>query len=66
MFFSRFLGTDSRSRRARAPWIVRSVDIFSFAVGSSAQMYMFFFSAAAAFLLAFARSAVRTTHNIKE
>lgn len=35
----RFLGTDSRSRRARAPWFVRSVDIFSFAVGSSARSY---------------------------
>lgn len=38
--FSLFLGADSRSRRARAPWFVRSVDIFSSAVGSSAQLYL--------------------------
>lgn len=37
--FSLFLGADSRSRGARAPWIVRSVDIFPFAVGSSARLY---------------------------
>lgn len=38
--FSLFLGSDSRSRGARAPWFVRSVDIFSSAVGSSAQLYL--------------------------
>lgn len=38
--FFLFLGADSRSRRARAPWFVRSVDIFPFAVGSSARLYL--------------------------
>ena len=38
-----FLGADSRSRGARAPWFVRSVDILSFAVSSSAQSYLFGF-----------------------
>lgn len=38
--FSLFLGADSRSRGARAPWFVRSVDIFPFAVGSSARLYL--------------------------
>lgn len=33
-------GTDSRSRGARAPWFVRSVDIFPSAVGSSARLYL--------------------------
>lgn len=34
------LGADSRSRGACAPWFVRSVDIFSSAVGSSARLYL--------------------------
>ena len=38
--FSLFLGADSRSRGARAPWFVRSVDIFPSAVGSSARLYL--------------------------
>lgn len=38
--FSLFLGADSRSRGARAPWFVRSVDIFLSAVGSSARLYL--------------------------
>lgn len=38
--FSLFLGADSRSRGARAPWFVRSVDIFPSAFGSSAQLYL--------------------------
>lgn len=33
-------GSDSRSRGARVPWFARSVDIFSSAVGSSAQLYL--------------------------
>lgn len=37
--FSLFLGADSRSRRARAPWFVRSVDILLFVFASSAQSY---------------------------
>lgn len=41
--FSLFLGADSRSRGARAPWFVRSVDIFPSAVGSSARLYLFGF-----------------------
>lgn len=40
LFFSFFLGADSRSRGARAPWFVRSVDIFPSAVCSSAQLYL--------------------------
>ena len=35
-----FLCADSRSRGARAPWFVRSVDIFLFVVASSAQSYL--------------------------
>lgn len=38
--FFLFLGADSRSRGARSPWFVRSVDIFPSAVGSSAQLYL--------------------------
>lgn len=40
LFFFLFLGADSRSRGARAPWFVRSVDIFPSAVGSSARLYL--------------------------
>lgn len=39
-FFFRFFCADSRSRRARVPWLVRSVDIFPSAVGFSAQLYL--------------------------
>ena len=39
-FFFLLFGADSRSRGARAPWFVRSVDIFSFVVASSAQSYL--------------------------
>ena len=42
-FFFLFLGADSRSRGARAPWFVRSVDIFPSSFGSSAQLYLFVF-----------------------
>lgn len=35
-----FLGADSRSRGACAPWFVRSFDIFLFVVASSAQLYL--------------------------
>lgn len=38
--FSLFLGADSRSRGARSPWFVRSVDIFPSDIGSSAQSYL--------------------------
>lgn len=38
--FSLFFGADSRSRGARAPWFVRSVDIFPSAVVSSARLYL--------------------------
>lgn len=41
--FSLFLGADSRSRGARAPWFVRSVDIFPSAVVSSARLYLYGF-----------------------
>lgn len=37
LFFCATLCADSRSRRARAPWLVRSADIFCFAVAPSAQ-----------------------------
>lgn len=37
LFFYVTLCADSRSRRARAPWLVRSSDIFCPAVASSAQ-----------------------------
>lgn len=35
-----FLGADSRSRGARAPWFLRSFDVFLFVVASSAQAYL--------------------------
>ena len=38
-FLFRFLGADSRSRRARTPWIVRSVDMFLYALAPLAQSY---------------------------
>ena len=38
-----FLGADSRSRGARAPWFVRSFDILLFVVAFSAQSYLFGF-----------------------
>lgn len=41
--FFLFFGADSWSRGARAPWFVRSVDIFPSSVGSSARLYLFGF-----------------------
>ena len=39
-FFFRFFGADSRSRGARAPWLVRSVDMFLYALAPLAQSYL--------------------------
>ena len=40
-FFFRFFGADSRSRGARAPWLVRSFDMFLYALAPLAQSYLF-------------------------
>lgn len=58
--FSLFLGADSRSRGARAPWVVRSVDIFLFVVASSAQSYLCGFL----FLLTLSASAVGVLRSV--